>query len=138
LRRGNFPASLSSSALVVRYGRSTLTTGAAFQAAGLLVLLAATRPGQPTALVLVGVTLFGLGQGLLIPPIIGVVLSRVPVADPGAPAGLLVTVQQMSGTIGLALVSLGFSAAAGSGQTGATWPASGWRASATWRWRLAR
>ena len=86
MRRGNFPASLSSSALVVRYGRSTLTTGAAFQAAGLLVLLAATSPGQPTALVLVGVTLFGLGQGLLIPPIIGVVLSRVPVADPGAPA----------------------------------------------------
>jgi MFS family permease len=118
LAAGNFLASLSSGALVGRYGRSTLTTGAAFQAAGLLVLLAATRPGQPTALVLVGVTLFGLGQGLLIPPIIGVVLSRVPVADPGAPAGVLVTVQQMSGTIGLALVSLGFFAAVGSGQSG--------------------
>ena len=59
-----------------------------------------------------GVTLFGLGQGLLIPPIIGVVLSRVPVADSGAATGVLVTVQQMSGTIGLALVSLGFFAAA--------------------------
>jgi len=82
------------------------------------VLLAASRPGQPTALVLAGVTLLGLGQGLLIPPIIGVVLSRVPVADPGAPAGVLVTVQQMSGTIGLALVSLVFFAAVGSGQTG--------------------
>ena len=113
---GNFAASLSSSALMGRYGRSTLTAGAAFQAAGLLVLLAASDPGQPTALVLAGVTLLGLGQGLLIPPIIGVVLSRVPVADPGAPAGVLVTVQQMSGTIGLALVSLGFFAAVGSGQ----------------------
>lgn len=110
--------SLSSGALVGRYGRGTLTAGAAFQAAGLLVLLAASSPGQPTALVLAGVTLLGLGQGLLIPPIIGVVLSRVPVADPGAPAGVLVTVQQMSGTIGLALVSLGFFAAVGSGQTG--------------------
>ena len=116
LAADNFLASLSSSALVGRYGRSTLTAGAAFQVAGLLVLLAAASPGQPAALVLVGVTLLGLGQGLLIPPIIGVVLSRVPVADPGAPAGVLVTVQQMSGTIGLALVSLGFFAAAGGGQ----------------------
>jgi EmrB/QacA subfamily drug resistance transporter len=112
---GNFVASLSSSALVGRYGRSTLTTGAAFQAAGLLVLLAAASPSQPVTLVLVGVTLLGLGQGLLIPPIIGIVLGRISVADPGAPAGVLATVQQMSGTIGLALVSLGFFAVAGSG-----------------------
>ena len=118
LAAGNFVASLSSSALVGRFGRSTLTAGAALQLAGLLTLLAASDPRQPAVLVLAGVTLFGLGQGLLIPPIIGVVLSRVPVADPGAPAGVLVTVQQMSGTIGLALVSLGFFAAVGSGQAG--------------------
>jgi EmrB/QacA subfamily drug resistance transporter len=112
---GNFVASLSSSALVGRYGRTTLTAGAALQAAGLLVLLAAASPSEPTALVLCGVTLLGLGQGLLVPPIIGIVLSRIPVADPGAPAGVLATVQQMSGTIGLALVSLGFFAAVGGG-----------------------
>jgi hypothetical protein len=86
---GNFVASLSSSALVWRYGRTTLTAGAVFQIAGLLVLLTAASPGRPTALLLTGVTLFGLGQGLLIPPIIGLVLSRIPVADSGAPAGVL-------------------------------------------------
>jgi len=115
---GNFVASLSSSALLERYGRSTLTAGAAFQIAGLLALFAAAGPGQPTALVLGGVTLFGLGQGLLIPPIIGVVLSRVPATDSGAAAGVLVTVQQMSGTIGLTLVSLGFFALARGGLSG--------------------
>jgi EmrB/QacA subfamily drug resistance transporter len=113
LAAGNFVASLSSSALVERYGRSTLTAGAALQVAGLLVLLTASDPRRPEALVLGGVTLFGLGQGLLIPPIIGVVLSRVPVADSGAATGVLVTVQQMSGTVGLALVSLGFFAGTG-------------------------
>jgi MFS family permease len=81
LAAGNFVASLSSSRLVERYGRTTLTAGAALQIAGLLMLLAAADPRQPIALVLGGVTLFGLGQGLLIPPIIGVVLSRVPVTD---------------------------------------------------------
>jgi EmrB/QacA subfamily drug resistance transporter len=113
LAAGNFVASLSSSALVGRYGRSTLTAGAGLQIAGLLVLLAASDPRQPEILLLGAVTLFGLGQGLLIPPIIGVVLARVPVADSGAAAGVLITVQQMAGTIGLALVSLGFFAGAG-------------------------
>ena len=113
LAAGNFVASLSSSALVGRYGRGTLTAGAALQIAGLLVLLAASDPRQPEILILGGVTLFGLGQGLLIPPIIGVVLSRVPVADSGAATGVLVTVQQLSGTVGLALVSLGFFAGSG-------------------------
>ncbi|HEY6496951.1 MAG TPA: MFS transporter [Trebonia sp.] len=115
---GNFVASLSSSSLVGRYGHSTLTAGAALQAAGLLVLLAAASPGRPMALVLAGVTLLGLGQGLLVPPIIGIVLSRIPVADPGAPAGVLSTVQQLSGTIGLALVSLAFFARVGAGGAG--------------------
>jgi EmrB/QacA subfamily drug resistance transporter len=112
---GNFVSSLSSGALVGRFGRGTLTAGAALQVAGLLVLLAAASPAQPTALVLAGVSLFGLGQGLLIPPIIGVVLARVPLADSGAATGVLVTTQQLSGTIGLALVSLGFFAAGSGG-----------------------
>ena len=67
------------------------------------------------------------------------VLSRVPVADPGAPAGVLVTVQQMSGTVGLALVSLGFFAAVGSGRAGGY--VAGFRVACrcrAWRWRLAR
>jgi len=118
LAAGNFVSSLSSSALLERYGRSTLTAGAALQVAGLLVIIAAADPRQPVALVLAGVTLFGLGQGLLIPPIIGVVLSRVPATDAGAATGVLVTVQQMAGTIGLTLVSLGFFADAVSGRAG--------------------
>jgi MFS family permease len=118
LAAGNLAASLASSRLVARHGRSTLTAGAALQVAGLLVLLLAASPGTPLLLLLAGVALFGLGQGLLIPPIIGVVLSRVPAADSGAAAGVLVTTQQMAGTVGIAIVSLGFFAATGSGRPG--------------------
>ncbi len=115
---GNFLASLSSSSLVGRFGRNTLTIGAGLQVAGLLLFLAAADPDRPVALLLAGATLFGLGQGLLVPPIIGLVLSRVPVADSGAASGVLVTIQQLSGTIGLALVSLGFFAETASGTPG--------------------
>jgi EmrB/QacA subfamily drug resistance transporter len=115
LAAGNFVSSLSSSRLMERFGRTTLTAGAAFQITGLAVFLAAASPRSPTIAMLAGVTLFGLGQGLLIPPIIGVVLSRVPVTDSGAASGVLITIQQMSGTIGLALVSIGFFAVVGGG-----------------------
>jgi MFS family permease len=118
LAGGNLVASLSSGPLVGRYGRSTLTAGAVLQVAGLLVLVAAAGRRSPTSVVLGAVALFGLGQGWLIPPIIGVVLRRVPVLDSGAATGVLITTQQMSGTVGLALVSLGFFAFAGSGQSG--------------------
>ncbi|MGB6454654.1 MAG: MFS transporter [Streptosporangiaceae bacterium] len=118
LAAGNFVASLSSSVLVARYGRSTLTVGAALQVAGLLALIAAAGPRSPDALLVAGVALFGLGQGLLIPPIIGVVLSRVPVTDSGAATGVLITTQQMSGTIGIAVVSLAFFALAAGGRAG--------------------
>jgi MFS family permease len=118
LAAGNFVASLASSRLVARYGRTALTAGAGLQAVSLLVLLLAASPQAPLALVLAGLALFGLGQGLLIPPIIGVVLSRIPAADSGAAAGVLVTTQQLSGTVGIAIVSLGFFAAADAGRGG--------------------
>ena len=118
LAAGNFVASLASSRLVERFGRTTLTIGAVLQAVGLLVFLFAAGPRSPSLVVLGGVLLFGLGQGLLIPPIIGVVLTRVPVTDSGAATGVLITTQQLSGTIGLALVSLGFFAFADGGHAG--------------------
>jgi MFS family permease len=115
LAAGNFVSSLASSRLMERFGRSTLTAGAVLQAAGLIVFLFVAGPGSPEALIVAAAGLFGLGQGLLIPPIIGVVLTRVPAADSGAATGVLITTQQMSGTIGLALVSLGFFALADGG-----------------------
>jgi EmrB/QacA subfamily drug resistance transporter len=118
LAAGNFVASMSSGVLVARYGRATLTVGAVLQAVGLLVLIAAADPRSATAGLVAGVALFGLGQGLLIPPIIGVVLSRVPVTDSGAATGVLITTQQLAGTIGIAVISLAFFAFAGGGQAG--------------------
>lgn len=116
LAAGNFIASLSSSRLVARYGRSVLTAGALLQVCALGLLFLGAPAGAPVMDVLVGVAVFGLGQGLLIPPIIGVVIGRVSASDSGAASGVLMTTQQMSGTVGLALVSLGFFLAASGGR----------------------
>jgi EmrB/QacA subfamily drug resistance transporter len=112
---GNFLSSLASSSMVARYGRSTLTIGASLQAIALVLFLLAAEPGRPVTWILAGAALFGLGQGLMVPPIIGLVMIHVPVADSGAASGMLFTIQQLAGTIGLALVSIFFFAAIGSG-----------------------
>jgi MFS family permease len=114
---GNFASSLASSSMVARYGRTTLTIGATLQAAALVVFLVAANPDRPVPWILAGAALFGLGQGLMIPPLLGLVLVHVPVEDSGAASGVLMTVQQLAGTIGLALVSIFFFAAVGGGST---------------------
>jgi hypothetical protein len=44
----------------------------------------------------------GFGQGLLMPALIRVVLSEVPVSDAGVGSGVLTTTQQLSLAIGVA------------------------------------
>jgi hypothetical protein len=44
----------------------------------------------------------GFGQGLVMPPLIRVVLSEVPVAQAGAGSGVLTTTQQVSLAVGVA------------------------------------
>jgi EmrB/QacA subfamily drug resistance transporter len=112
---GNFLSSSVSSSMVARYGRTTLTIGASLQAAALVVFLLAAEPGRGVIWTLAGAALFGLGQGLMVPPLLGLVLVHVPVEDSGAASGVLMTTQQLAGTIGLALVSIFFFAAVGTG-----------------------
>jgi MFS family permease len=98
-------ASLMSSRLVTRYGHTVLTMGAAFQAAGIVTLIATLLSAWPdvTALhLLPGMLVAGFGQGLLVTTLFRVVLSRVPVENAGVGSGSLITVQQASLALGVA------------------------------------
>jgi MFS family permease len=113
---GNFLASLCTSRLVARYGRDVLSGGAALQILALGLLVAVTTWSASLGFLLIpAVFVFGLGQGLLIPSIIGVVLARIRSEDSGAAGGVLVMVQQLFGTVGLVVVSICFFAFTGAG-----------------------
>jgi MFS family permease len=113
---GNFTASVCTSRLVARYGRDVLSAGAVLQVVGLIMLVADTTwPSTLGSLLLPAIFVFGLGQGLLVPSIIGVVLARIRSEDSGAAGGVLVMVQQLFGTIGLVVVSICFFAFTGAG-----------------------
>jgi MFS family permease len=98
-------ASLLTPRLVARYGRSVITAGAVIQFIGLLGLgatLWASWPSVTAADLAPGLGVMGFGQGLIMPSLIRVVLSEVPVASAGAGSGVLTTTQQVSLAVGVA------------------------------------
>ena len=88
-----------------RVGNRVLLEGAAVQLAGILVVLLLVaiieRPG--TATLMAALTVFGLGQGLVMAPLAGVVLASVRRAHAGSGAGLLNTATQAAGATGISL-----------------------------------
>jgi EmrB/QacA subfamily drug resistance transporter len=95
-----FIASLLTSRLLQRWGRNVLTAGLALQAAGLFVLVATvaaewTGDIRPVDLI-PGFLIAGFGQGLVMSPIFGLVLSQVPIDLAGVGSGVMSTAQQVA------------------------------------------
>jgi MFS family permease len=100
-------ASLATTPLVARYGRSVITAGALVQLAGLVVLVPSLVSSWPSVSVLdlmPGLAVMGAGQGLVMSPLVRVVLSEVPPEVAGAGSGVLTTTQQTSLALGVAAV----------------------------------
>jgi EmrB/QacA subfamily drug resistance transporter len=98
-------ASLSTPRLLARFGSRVLAAGGLLQAAGLIVVGVTVYLGWPQlalAELLPGMVIAGFGQGLVMSPLFGVVLSQVPPAAAGAGAGVLTTTQQTALALGVA------------------------------------
>jgi MFS family permease len=111
-------ASLSTSRLLRRFGARVLAAGALGQAAGLVILGAtvlAYWPHVPLLVLAPGMAVAGLGQGLVMSPLFGVVLSEVPPASAGAASGVLTTTQQVALALGVATLGSLFIALAADG-----------------------
>jgi MFS family permease len=111
-------ASLSTSRLLARYGARVLAAGGVLQALGLIVLGVTVYLGWPHLSVLAlapGLAIAGAGQGLVMSPLFGVVLSEVPPTVAGAGSGVLTTTQQTALALGVATLGSLFLAMAGDG-----------------------
>jgi Major Facilitator Superfamily len=111
-------ASLSTSRLLARYGARVLAAGGLLQALGLIVLAATVYAGWPHVSILAlapGMVIAGAGQGLVMSPLFGVVLSEVPPAAAGAGSGVLTTTQQTALALGVATLGSLFLSMAGDG-----------------------
>jgi EmrB/QacA subfamily drug resistance transporter len=116
--------SVVSSRLVARYGPVVTSAGAAISGLGLLGLLVElwALGHHVTAWELIpAMVVCGLGNGLALPTLMGVVLTRVRPQQAGAAAGVLTTAQQFSGAAGVALIGVVFFSALGSHPTLSTY-----------------
>jgi MFS family permease len=98
-------ASLLMPNLVARYGRAVITAGGVVQLAGLILLILTLDTAWPTvtsSALAPALAIMGFGQGLIMPALIRVVLSEVPVAEAGVGSGVFTTTQQVSLALGVA------------------------------------
>ena len=111
-------ASLSTSRLLAAFGARVLIGGALLQGLGLVILgltVLTSWPHVPILALAPGMAVAGLGQGLVMSPLFGIVLSEVPPAVAGAGGGVLTTTQQTALALGVATLGSLFIALAGDG-----------------------
>jgi EmrB/QacA subfamily drug resistance transporter len=97
--------SLRAPFLALRYGRDLIALGALTLAAGegLLALAVTTGTGGSLALLVPGLLATGAGMGLCLTPLTTLVLAHAGPGDAGAVSGALSTMQQVGGTLGVAI-----------------------------------
>ncbi|MFG1806694.1 MFS transporter [Streptomyces sp. NPDC049040] len=104
-----------------RLGSRTVPAGALVMAAGLGALLAAVHASGTSGslwLLVPGLFLDGVGMGMVIAPLTHDALGRVPAHLVGAASGVVATIQQVSGALGIALIGIVFYGAVGAGAPG--------------------
>jgi MFS family permease len=99
---------LAGKRLIAAYGPSRpILVGCLAGALSMAVLggsLLAYGGGIPLALLIVGLSLLGIGNTLILPAVIGATLATVEPQQAGVASGTLSTVQQVSGAAGLAAI----------------------------------
>ena len=104
----------ASGAVAERLGRQTVALGALTMIGGLLLIdygihRISSGTGTGSALWLVpGLIVDGAGMGLIIAPMTGLVLARVAPRHVGTASGVLSTVTQLGGALGVALIGIAF------------------------------
>ncbi|GAA3130525.1 hypothetical protein GCM10010466_21470 [Planomonospora alba] len=111
-------------ALAAKAGRALLITGSLTIGASQLVLRAIVGDGGDPGYWYLALALLlgGLGLGLAAPVLVNVVLAGVPARNAGAAGGVLSTVNQIGGAVGVAVLGTVFFTAATGSATGTPGP----------------
>lgn len=118
---GFFLAATLSARLAPKLGSRLLTLGVALRVVGLALAILAARDagaGLRVADLLPGLFLQGFGSGCVSAPLVGFILQGIRGGNAGAAAGVLTTVQQVAGALGVAVIGLLFFGLLGRGAEG--------------------
>jgi EmrB/QacA subfamily drug resistance transporter len=105
---GTLAGSAAAAAMASRVGPPLMSIGAVLAATGVGVASALCRNSDPSDTrwwhLSAVLAIAGIGMGLLIVPLFDAALATVPAADAGSASGALSTVQQIGGTLGVAVM----------------------------------
>jgi MFS family permease len=108
---GFFVASLCSPKIRSVFGKHILSLGLAnlaISTIALSILVLISNPQDNVITLLPVFFLNGTGIGLVIPSLIGIILSYIPADHSGAASGVLLTTQQVAGAIGISVIGIIF------------------------------
>lgn len=108
---GFFVASLCSPQIRPVFGKHILTIGLANLAVSTLALSILVRASNPQDNPITFLPIFflnGTGIGLVIPSLVGIILSHIPTDHSGAASGVLLTTQQVASATGIAVIGIIF------------------------------
>lgn len=97
-------SSVVASRLIVRFGKRVLQVGALIMAAGFFLQMNLLKPGSGTGLIIGLMSIWGLGNGLVLPSLLNVALKSVPPKYAGAAAGVYSTFQQTASALGVSII----------------------------------
>jgi MFS family permease len=103
--------SLPAPAMTLRHGRRVLATGALVLAAGHLALalaVGAVGVGGSVVALVPGLVLVGAGMGLGITPLASLIMGALDPEQAGAVSGVLATMQNVGGALGVAVIGVIF------------------------------
>jgi EmrB/QacA subfamily drug resistance transporter len=106
---GYLATSLRSGRLAERLGRQVLAAGACLQAAGDVLLVVTVHEfgaGRSVLWLIPALVVIGCGMGFTLAPMIGTVLAGVGPRHAAAAAGLVSTMQQVGGALGVAVMGI--------------------------------
>ena len=97
-------SSVVASKLIVRLGKRVLQAGVVLLAIAFLLQIVLWKPGVDTWLIVSLMGLWGLGNGLVLPSLLNIVLKSVPAQYAGAAAGVYSTFQQTASALGVSII----------------------------------
>jgi hypothetical protein len=104
-------AGMSGPILVPRFGRSIISAGPIIMGAGYVLFILTIRHFGADVTpweMIPSLVLAGVGMGCVVAPIYPFILAEVPIEDAGSASGVINTIQQVGGAVGVALVGVIF------------------------------
>ncbi|MBS1601681.1 MAG: MFS transporter [Bacteroidetes bacterium] len=97
-------SSVAASKLIIRFGKRVVQVGALLLAITFFLQMNLLRPGVPAWLIILLMSAWGVGNGLVLPSLLNLALRNVPAEYAGAAAGVYSTFQQTASALGVSII----------------------------------